>query len=616
MPPNLLGATPGPDGTTFRVWAPSRRAVHVAIEGHDDIALAEEDDGYFAAHVQGIRAGARYRFIVDGGAPLPDLASRWQPEGSDGPSVVVDPAYGWTDADWAGPSRFDQVLYELHIGTFSPAGTWQGATERLSHLRALGVTIIHVMPIGTFKGRFGWGYDTTLPYAPFATYGTPDAMRAFVDAAHAHGIGVILDVVYNHVGIGDHFADYSPHYFTTRYENEWGASFNFDGDRSRPVRDFITGNAAYWIGDFHLDGLRLDATQALFDDSDEHIIAELTRVAREAAGSRSIYIIGENHPQDRRLIEPPDRGGYGLDALVSDDFQHAGRVAVTGHNDFYYRDYLGKPQELLSALKYGFLYQGQRSDMREKPYGTYNLDTPPERFVHFLENHDQVANAARGFRLSTLATPSRLRAITALLLLGPQTPCLFQGQEWASSNPFLYFLGLDGEEAENVAKGRRKSLGNFLSVTDPAMQQALPDPAAGATFAASKLDWSEASKKSSMLALHRDLLALRRSEPALSQRTERSIDGAIIGDAALLLRYTTPDPANHLLLLTNLGRDLPIGTVAEPLLAPPPDNRKWVSIWSSEHPDYDGAGRHPSDTDQFWLLPADTTLLMRSEPRP
>jgi maltooligosyltrehalose trehalohydrolase len=607
-----FGAIPNTDGTHFHIWAKGRREAVVEIENHGSIPLAGSDDGHFNAFVEGVAPGARYRFRLDDGPALPDLASRWQPEGIDGPSVVFGNHFEWTDSDWKGVPRRDQVIYELHVGAFTPAGTWQAAGEKLDHLRRLGVTVIQVMPVGAFKGAFGWGYDTVLPYAPFAHYGTPDDMRAFMDAAHAHGIGVILDVVYNHVGLGDCYRAYSDHYFTTRYENEWGASFNYDGEGSRAVRDFIIGNATYWIEDFHLDGLRIDAAQAMFDSSDEHIIAEITRSVRAAAGDRETYLVVENQPQERHMIEPAERGGFGLDAMVSDDFQHTARVAATGHDDFYYRDYRGTPQEFVSALKYGFLYQGQRSDMRDKAYGTYNLDTPAEHFVHFLENHDQVANSARGFRLGSLMSPARLRAITALLLLGPQTPMLFQGQEFAASNPFLYFFGIEGDEAAQVAEGRRESLKNFAGVADPAMLERLPAPADRKTFETSKLDWSEAQSQAHILALHRDLLALRRSDPTLSQASARRIDGAVIGEHAMLIRYITPDPGGHRLLMLNLGRDLQMSVVAEPLLAPIVGHQ-WQPAWSSDHPDYGGGGRRPAELDKFWILPADSAVFIRSE---
>jgi maltooligosyltrehalose trehalohydrolase len=610
--PDALGAVPHDGGTRFTLWALGRRSAVVEIEGRGTFPLDDLGDGYFGADVPGIGTGDRYWFRIEDGPRLPDLASRCQPEGNDGPSEIVASDFAWTDHTWSGVERQNQVIYELHVGTFTQEGTWRAAMARLEHLADLGVTVLHVMPIGTFKGRFGWGYDTTLPYAPFAPYGTPDDIRAFIDAAHARGIGVILDVVYNHVGLGDHYRAYSEHYFTDRYENEWGASFNYDGYGAYGVRDFIIGNAVYWIRDFHFDGLRLDAVQAMFDASEEHIVTELTRAVRDAAGPRQVYVLVENQPQQHQMIDPPERGGYGVDAMVSDDFQHAVRVAVTGHNDFYYRDYQGSPQELVSALKYGFLYQGQRSDMRDKAYGTYNLATPAEHFVHFLENHDQVANSARGFRLATLASPARVRAVTSLLLLGPQTPCLFQGQEFGATNPFLYFLGLEGDDARIGAEGRRKSVSNFPSVADPLMQERLPFPADPNTFQSSKLDWAEAERHRGMLALHRDLLAMRRTDAAFSQRSERRIDGAVIGDAALLIRYFTPDPAGHRLLLLNLGRDLQFGVAAEPLFAPP-EGHRWAVGWSSEHPDYDGAGRRPIDPTQFWILPSDCALVFHPE---
>ena len=611
---SATGARLRGDGVQFRVWAPDATAASVSILGGAEVVLVPRGEGFFEEFVPGIVCGQRYAFRLDGGPPLPDLSSRWQPEGSDGVSEVRSSAYAWTDQDWLGPSYLDPVIYELHVGTFTQEGTWSAARDRLNHLQALGITIIHLMPVATFQGQFGWGYDTTLPYAPHASYGTPDEMRSFVDRAHGLGIGVILDVVYNHVGMGSYFDAYSPYYLTDRHSTEWGKTFNFDGEHSGPVREFITGNAAYWIGDFHLDGLRLDATQALFDISETHIIADIAAAARAAAGERSIYILAENQPQDKKLITRAAMGGYGLDALASDDFQHAVRVAATGHNDFYYRDYLGTPQELVSALKYGFLYQGQRSDMRNAVYGTDNLDTPANQIVHFLENHDQVANSAQGLRLSGLMSQSRLRAITALLLLGPQTPCLFQGQEFCATNPFLHFLGVTGDAARAVREGRMESLRNFPSVADPAMLECLPDPADSAAFAASKLDWAEAHSHSRMLSLHCDLIRIRRHSPAFSQRSRRQVDGAVVGDGALLMRYRTERTSEQKLLLCNLKRDLNIGVLAEPLLAPP-GGRRWVIEWSSEHPDYGGAGRRPFDTDQFSILPADTAIVLTSEAR-
>lgn len=612
--PKIFGATLTDAGTQFVLWAPDKNRAFVEIEGVGSFPLSADDDGYFYAAVSDIGVGARYKFRLDDGPAMPDLASRWQPDGSDGHSVVVSEKFDWTDTGWTGPATQDQVIYELHVGTFTSGGTWNAAREKLQHLKDLGVTVIQVMPIGCFKGTFGWGYDTTLPYAPYAPYGTPDEVRAFIDAAHGFGIGVILDVVYNHAGMGDYYHAYSEHFFTQSHGNEWGSGFNYDGENSRGVRDFMIGNAAYWVRAFHFDGLRIDAAQAMFDDSETHIIAELAEAVREAAKPRRAYIVVENQPQERQMIANPEEGGYGLDGMYSDDFQHAVRVAATGHNDFYYRDYLGTPQEIVSALKYGFLYQGQRSDMRDKAYGTYNLDTPAEHFVHFLENHDQVANSAKGWRLAKLMSPARLRAITPLLLLGPQTPCLFQGQEFGSSKPFLYFAGRTGEEAEAVAEGRKKGLMDFPSVPDPEMLANLARPDDPATFEISKLDWSELSSNSDLMALHRDLLVLRKSQPGFSQKSARRIDGAVIGEGAFVLRFLLADPSQHRLLLCNLGRDLHMAVTPEPLLAPP-DGHRWVLEWSSEHPKYGGAGRRPVEPEKFWILPSNCTLVLRAETR-
>lgn len=610
----VFGAVPNDTGAYFRVWAQGRNHVTVTIEGLGTFPLTAEGAGYFSAEVAGAGVGARYTFSIDGGPAVPDLASRWQPEDSAGPSVIVSSDFAWTDEKWPGVRNHDQVIYEVHIGTFTPEGTWRAAAEKLPFLSDLGVTVLQIMPVGAFAAPFGWGYDTVLPYAPHGPYGTPEDMRAFVDRAHSLGIGVILDVVYNHVGLGEHYHAYSDHYLTSREEDEWGSGFNFDGEHAQAVRDFIIGNAVYWIREFHIDGLRIDAVQAMIDGSEDHILSALTRAVREAASPRSAYVVVENQPQERRMIEAPENGGCGVDGMYNDDFQHAVRVAATGHDDFYYRDYRGTAQELVSSLKYGFLYQGQRSDMREKAYGTYNLDTPARHFVHFLENHDQVANSARGFRLSSLVSPARLRAISALLLLGPQTPSLFQGQEFGSTRPFFYFFGVDGDHARAVIEGRKASLANFPGVADPAMGDALADPTDVSTFERSKLDWSEAVSRAHLVKLHRDLLRIRREDQAFSQQSQRRIDGAVLGEHALVLRYLTPNPADHRLILFNLGRDLPMAVTSEPLLAPP-EGHRWSLAWSSEHPAYDGAGRRPVDPEQFWILPSDCALLLGTEVR-
>ena len=535
---DLIGAHDEANGTHFRVWAPDHRIVEVVLDTGSH-ALARARDGYFSATLPGVRAGTRYGLRLDGQGPLlPDPASRRQPEGPHGPSEVVDPgAYAWHDAGWPGVRLAGQVVYEMHIGTFTPEGTWAAAAGRLPHLRDLGVTLIEMMPVNDFAGRFGWGYDGVGWWAPTRLYGTPDDLRAFVDAAHSLGLGVLLDVVYNHLGPdGNNLPAFARDYFTDRHPCEWGAALNFDGPSARGVRDFVVGNAAYRIRDFHFDGLRLDATQSLQDGSDDHIIAELTRAARAAAGGRSILVVGENEPQRADYLRPPKAGGLGLDALWNDDFHHGAKAAMTGRREAYYRDHRGAPQEFISAAKYGFLYQGQRYDWHGARRGVPGLDLEPARFVTFLQNHDQVANSTTGRRLQQLTSPSRARAMTALWLLMPGTPMLFQGQEFFASTPFLYFADHVPEIAKDVREGRRKSLQQFGSATDSAAEARLPAPDDLGTFAACRLDWDEAARNEPALALHRDLIRLRREAPFAAQR-RGGLDGAVLGPEAFALRF-------------------------------------------------------------------------------
>src|ERR1051326_6697250 len=348
-----------------------------------------------------------------------------------------------------------QVACEMHAGTFTRAGTFAAAAGELRELARIGITLVEVMPVAEFEGRFGWGYDGVDLFAPTRLYGTPDDFRRFVDTAHACGVAVILDVVYNHLGpVGNYLRAFSPAYFTDRYDNEWGDAINFDGPDSGPVREFFLANASYWIDEFHLDGLRLDATQQIFDTSPRHVLLDIGVRARQAAGSRSIVIVAENEPQDTRLVRSPEEGGYGLEGVWNDDFHHSAIGAVTGRAEAYYSDTRGEPQELISAAKYGYLFQGQHYDWQRQPRGTTAWDLPPAAFVTFPQNHDQVANSARGLRGHQLTSPGRWRAMTALFLLMPGTPMLFQGQEFAASSPFLYFADFESDLAAAVRKGR------------------------------------------------------------------------------------------------------------------------------------------------------------------
>jgi maltooligosyltrehalose trehalohydrolase len=607
-----VGAEVHPDGGVhFRVWAPRRKRVEVVLGDGSSHALEPEGKGYFAALVEEARPGTLYRYRVDGGGAFPDPASRFQPEGPHGPSQVVDPdAYPWNDRAWRGVSLKRQVIYELHVGTFTREGTWEAAARELEYLAHTGITVIEMMPVAEFSGGFGWGYDGVDIYAPTHLYGAPDDLRRFVDRAHACGIGVILDVVYNHLGPdGNYLKEFAPDYFSDRYRNEWGEPLNFDGPGSLAVREFFVANAGYWIDEYHMDGLRLDATQQIFDASPVNVMREMTQRVRDAARGRGTLVVAENEPQEVKLVRPPERGGYGMDALWNDDLHHSARVALTGRNEAYYSDYLGSPQELLSAVKYGYLYQGQRYAWQKKRRGSAGLDVSPCRFVNYIENHDQVANSALGARMHALTSPGRLRAVTALILLAPGTPMLFQGQEFGSTAPFFYFADHEPGLAEAVRKGRWEFLSQFPSISQSSMKDALPDPGARATFERSKLDWEERERHAHVLALHRDLLRLRREEPALDCDAEGSVDGAVLGPEAFVVRFFHDE--GDRLMIVNLGRDLALVPAPEPLLAPPEASR-WELAWSSEDPRYGGAGTPQVESEERgWHLPGHCAVVLR-----
>ncbi|BDG02629.1 malto-oligosyltrehalose trehalohydrolase [Anaeromyxobacter oryzae] len=616
-PPRRLaaGAEVLPDGVHFRVWAPACARLEVIVESGAPglYALAPEPGGWFSGLVRGLAAGARYRYRLDGGDALPDPASRRQPEGPHGASEVVDPnAFRWTDAEWKGLAPEGQVLYELHVGTFTPEGTFEAASRELLALARLGITAVEVMPVAEFSGAFGWGYDGVDPYAPSHLYGSPDDLRRFVDRAHAVGLGVLLDVVYNHFGPdGCYLARYSPAYFTKRYAGEWGDPLNFDGEDAGPARAFVADNAAYWISEFHLDGLRLDATQSLFDASDEHILSVIAARARDAAGPRRILLVAENEPQDARLVRPREAGGRGLDLAWNDDFHHSAVVAATGRREAYYADHAGTPQELISAAKHGYLFQGQHYRWQGKRRGRPTRGIPPRAFVAYLENHDQVANSARGERLHERTDPGRWRALTTLLLLGPWTPLLFQGEEHASSRPFLYFADQAGELAHGVREGRAAFLRQFQGIDGPDMRDRVPDPGARATFERCRLEATERSAHREPVALHRDLLDLRRSDPVLRAQGADGLDGAVLAAEAFCLRFSSPRGRDRLLVV-NLGAGVELAGAAEPLLAPPEDGA-WRLVFSSEDPRYGGSGTPALDETRF-RVPGHSALLLAPAP--
>ncbi|MDB5508209.1 MAG: Alpha-amylase-family protein [Hyphomicrobiales bacterium] len=605
-----VGAEIVGSGVSFRVFADSSKHVDLCLAGRDRIPMVAEGDGYFSILVPDLEAGARYRYRLDGGQLLPDPASRFQPDGPHGDSALVDAsAFAWTDGAWEGCRIDGQVIYEMHVGTFTPEGTWAAAMTKLPHLAETGITLIEMMPVSCFPGAFGWGYDGVLLFAPVANYGAPDDLRRFIDAAHALGIGVIHDVVYNHLGPdGNYLAFFSKNYVTERYTNDWGAALNFDGEGALPMREYVVANARYWIEEFHFDGLRLDATQSIHDASSDHVIAEVVRVARQAARPRNIVIVGENEPQDARLVRPPSAGGYGLDALWNDDFHHSAVVAATGRNPAYYNDHAGLPQEFISAAKHGFLFQGQVYEHQAARRGQPALDLTPDKYVLFTENHDQVANSATGRRLHMLTSPGRARALSAMLLLMPGTPMLFQGQEFGSTAPFFYFADHRGELADMVASGRVLFLQQFESMTSDDMKKRLPRPDHQATFDACKLDWSEAAPDGQTLAMTRSCLALRRGDGVLNGSRRIGVDGSVLAEEAFYLRYFAEDGRDRLLFF-NLGRDVRRGSIPDPLVAPPA-GCVWRSIWSSENPRFGGSGEAPVESDDGWLVPGQSAVVL------
>ena len=613
-----LGASfRGAGRTHFRVWAPRRRRVEVRVHTSGpprELPLEPTGRGYFEG-THAVAAGSLYTYRLDGGEAFPDPCSRFQPQGPHGPSLVVDPSrHVWRDSGWTGLALKGQVLYELHVGAFTPEGTYAAAARKLPLLRDVGITTLELMPLHTCPGRFNWGYDGVQLYAPHPTYGSPEELRALVEEAHRLGLGVLLDVVYNHLGPdGNYLAQYAPGYFNPKYPAEWGEPTNFDdGEAAGPSRDFFVQNACYWVAEYHFDGLRVDATQSLYDASPRHIVAELTARVREAAGSRRVLVIGENEPQDVRLVRPPAEGGHGLDALWVDDFHHSAKVAVTGRSEAYLRDYRGSAQELLSCALRNSLFQGQYSLWQEKPRGTPLLRTPAPHVVFYLQNHDQLANALRGERLRQQAGGARARALTTFLLLLPQTPMLFMGQEFFASSPFLYFVDHEPRLQEVVRQGRDDFLAQFASARHALEEEGHRVPFGEEAFRRSTLDWEERERNPEAVAFHRDVLRLRREDPVFAAQELARLEGAVLSPRALVLRYFGGEREGDRLVLLNLGTELEVAPCPEPLLAPPPGN-KWHTLLASEHVRYGGMGAPSVTETPLPRLPGQMALVLTSE---
>ena len=513
-----FGAVCLPDGSVrFRLWAPEPEKVDVLVDG-SLLPMTKVDPEWFELTTNKASAGSHYQFVIDGESHVPDPASRFQPQDVHGPSEVISPDnFDWADANWNGRPWEEAVIYELHVGTFSPPGTFAGVEQKLDYLAGLGVTAIELMPVSDFFGKRNWGYDGVLPYAPDSSYGRPEDLKRLIQSAHNKGLMVLLDVVYNHFGPeGNYLRLYAPQFFTDRHCTPWGDGINFDGERSRAVRDFFIHNAVYWLEEYHFDGLRLDAVHAIQDDSTPDILMELaTTVRRTFCSKRYSHLILENDDNAAHYLNRIS-GTSAYDAQWNDDIHHVCHVLTSGESDGYYSDYADRPAKLLGkCLTEGFLFQGQPSAYRNgKHRGEPSRDLPPSSFVNFLQNHDQVGNRAFGERISSYARPDAVKAVMAILLLAPSPPLLFMGEEFAASTPFLFFCDYEGDLAKTVREGRRAEFAKFAHFRDAATRDRIPDPNAEGTFLASKLDWDSQKKSQHMewLNFYSHLLALRKRE--------------------------------------------------------------------------------------------------------
>jgi len=540
-----LGASLRDGAATFRVWAPNCRTVDVLVDGGPPQPMTAGEDGIFELGMKRVRAGARYQYRLDGARYRPDPVSRWQPEGVHGPSVVVDPDdFPWSDQGFRGHALADLVLYELHVGTFTKAGTFEGAIAQLDPLVELGVTAIELMPVAEFPGSRNWGYDGAHLYAPQSTYGGPRGLRRLVDACHARGLSVFLDVVYNHLGPeGNYLAEFGP-YFTDRYKTPWGRAVNFDGPDAAGVRRHFVDNARMWVRDFHLDGLRLDAIHSIFDASPRHILSEVAAAVREEAArlGRPGHVMAESHDNDRAIVTPEAAGGLGLDAVWADDFHHALHVRLTGETTGYYVDFADQ-RHLPRALAEGFAFQGEPSGYFGRPRGTPSADVEGERFVFFTQNHDQVGNRAAGDRLGTIVPFEAAKLAAALLLVAPALPLLFMGEEYGETAPFQFFTSfLDPALAGAVRTGRAAEFSRFE------WKGTIPDPQAPDTFVRSRLNptLAGAPRHRGLREFYRAWLTLRRQHPALGARG-KALTRAALDETGSVLTVDRGGPSGEAL---------------------------------------------------------------------
>ena len=584
-----LGAWIIQNNVQFRVWSPTTRSIDLMVQRPETppsvLPLQPSGDGYFTGTFPDIQTGTRYQFRINGGHSYPDPASRFQPEGVHGPSQVVDPSlFHWTDANWTGLRMEDLILYELHVGTFTPAGTFNGVREKLKALQDLGITAVELLPVADFPGNRNWGYDGVDLFAPARCYGTPDELRHLVNEAHALNIGVILDVVYNHLGPeGAYLGAFSPYYFSSRHKSPWGDAINFDDEYCRHARHFFIENALHWIHEYHIDGLRLDATHAMVDDSPTHFLKELAqKVHASLPKKRNVLLIAEDDRNQAQLILPSDRGGYGLDGVWADDFHHQVRCLLAGDDEGYFQDFTGNIEDLAKTIRQGWFYTGQNSVFRKRARGTSTEGISLQKFVHCIQNHDQVGNRAMGDRLHFEVDLASFRAASALLLLSPATPLLFMGQEWGASTPFCFFTDHPEALGKAVTKGRQNEFRQFKAFSQPDAILSIPDPQALATFVSSKLNWEERHRQphAGILGLYRDLIKLRKTEPALQGKLTSSLELEALGKNILAVKRKAADNSALLVVACLKGQErIIMGTHSA---TQPPPGKRWDLLWTTE----------------------------------
>jgi maltooligosyltrehalose trehalohydrolase len=599
------------NGVRYRTWATGKNRLSVVILDEKggiirELAMRKEETGYYSVTDPLSNADTLYKFRIDGNL-YPDMASRFQPAGAHGASQVIDPlGFKWTDGGWEAPDVEALVIYELHVGTFTKEGTFEAIIERLHHLSRLGVTAIELMPVADFAGERNWGYDGVYLYAPAHAYGNPDQLRALVNAAHETGLGVILDVVYNHLGPdGNYLGNYSEKYFNPKHHTPWGAAFNLDDQDAEPVRKLFGENPPYWMREFHIDGFRLDATHAIPDESPEHLIQEITESVQAKGG----IVICEDPRNERKLILPREQGGYGCDAVWADDFHHVVRVQMTGENEGYMGYFKGTMEELVKTLREGWLFTGelQKDGILR---GSKGIDLQPEHFVHCISNHDQVGNRAFGDRLNRIISPEAYRAASALLLTTPYTPMIFMGQEWAASTPFLYFTDHHEELGRGVTEGRRKEFAEFSEFRDAAVRDRIPDPQAVRTFEDSKLSWDEVAltPNAEVLRLYSNFLLFRRQRLKNRHRGSWTLDQ--VSSSTIVLRFQNRDDGDILILAQLISNEAQVSL--DQIAASP--GKTWKFAMSSNESIYGGSGPGKfNEQDRRFLLSQPELIIFTEE---